>query len=324
MPVSIPAWFFPIVVSAVGLGFYDICKKHAVRDNSVMPVLFLATLSGSVLFVACTLLFGNFAGAIVCSLHHWLLLLGKSLIVAASWTCVYYAMRELPISIAAPIRASAPLWTFIGSLILFGEVPTVLQGIGMLLIFVGYYVFSVLGKLEGISFRGNLGVHLILLGTLLGAVSALYDKYLLNVIRIPRDTVQLWFSIDLVAVLGLAWLIRRTAFGQRHRFVWRWTIPATGILLIAATMAVNEQTVFNNDRFDVEIDFGVFPLLYRSGRFSLTLANRSANAPEVYALNLDGTRERKLKTSFRNGTLSITMDTSKFEYGTPFFEILYP
>lgn len=96
------------------------------------------------------------------------------------------------------------------------------------------------------------------------------------------------------------------------------------ILLIAATMAVNEQTVFNNDRFDVEIDFGVFPLLYRSGRFSLTLANRSANAPEVYALNLDGTRERKLKTSFRNGTLSISMDTSKFEYGTPFFEILYP
>lgn len=234
MSISIPAWFFPIVISAVGLGFYDICKKHAVRDNSVMPVLFLATLSGSLLFVIGTLLFGDFAGAIVCSPHHWMLLLGKSLLVAASWTCVYYAMRELPISIAAPIRASAPLWTFIGSLILFGEVPTILQGIGMLLIFIGYYVFSVLGKLEGISFRGNRGVHLILLGTLLGALSALYDKYLLNVIRIPRDTVQLWFSIDLVVVLGLAWLIRRTAFGQRHRFVWRWTIPATGCLLILA------------------------------------------------------------------------------------------
>ena len=128
MSISIPAWFLPIVVSAVGLGFYDICKKHAVRDNSVMPVLFLATLSGSALFVVGTLLFGDFSRAIVCSPQHWWLLLGKSLIVASSWTCVYYAMRELPISIAAPIRASAPLWTFIGSLILFSEVPTVLQG----------------------------------------------------------------------------------------------------------------------------------------------------------------------------------------------------
>ena len=44
---SIPQWFLPILGSALGLGFYDICKKHAVRDNSVMPVLFFATLTGS-------------------------------------------------------------------------------------------------------------------------------------------------------------------------------------------------------------------------------------------------------------------------------------
>ncbi len=96
------------------------------------------------------------------------------------------------------------------------------------------------------------------------------------------------------------------------------------ILLIAATMAVSEHTVFNNERFDVEIDFGTFPLLYRSGRFALSLATRSVKAPAVYALNLDGTRERKLDASFQKGTLSLAFDTSKFEYGTPFFEIVYP
>lgn len=96
------------------------------------------------------------------------------------------------------------------------------------------------------------------------------------------------------------------------------------ILLIAATMAVSENTVFNNERFDVEIDFGKFPVLYRSGRFALTLANSSAKAPAVYALNLNGTRERKLDAAFENGTLSLAFDTSKFEYGTPFFEIVYP
>ena len=96
------------------------------------------------------------------------------------------------------------------------------------------------------------------------------------------------------------------------------------ILLIAATMAVSEHTVFNNERFDVEIDFGTFPILYRSGRFALSLATRSEKAPSVYALNLDGTRERKLDAVFRNGILSLAFDTSGFEYGTPFFEVVYP
>ncbi len=32
----------PVLASALALGFYDICKKHALRDNSVMPVLFLS------------------------------------------------------------------------------------------------------------------------------------------------------------------------------------------------------------------------------------------------------------------------------------------
>ncbi len=231
---SIPQWFLPIIGSALGLGFYDVCKKHAVRGNSVMPVLFFATLTGSLTFVAGILLFGDFRSAISCSPRVWSLLLLKSLLVGASWTCVYYAMRDLPISLAAPIRASSPLWTFLGGLILFQEIPDFRQAFGMILIFGGYYFFSVLGRMEGFSFRRSRSIHLILLGTLLGAASALYDKYLLNTVRIPRDTVQLWFSIDLVLILGAAYLIRRFALKSVYRFEWRWTIPATGILLILA------------------------------------------------------------------------------------------
>ena len=157
MEIAIPQWFLPIAASAIGLGFYDICKKHAVRENSVMPVLFFATLCGSFLFCIGMLASGNFMSAATCSWKHWGLLMLKSLLVASSWTCVYYAMRELPISIASSIRASSPLWTFIGGMILFSELPTLLQGIGMLLIFIGYFLFSVLGKLEGISFFGHKG-----------------------------------------------------------------------------------------------------------------------------------------------------------------------
>ena len=174
---SLPAWLLPVLGSAFALGFYDLCKKHAVNRNSVMHVLFFATLCGSAFYLIATLLWtGSFDDA-RCSGRDFALIVLKSMLVSSSWTCVYYAMRDLPISIAAPIRASSPVWTFLGGLLLFHEVPTLLQGVAMLLIFTGYYLFSVLGKLEGISFRRAREVHLILLGTILGAASALYDKY---------------------------------------------------------------------------------------------------------------------------------------------------
>ncbi len=232
---DLPLWFLPILASAFGLGFYDLCKKHAVRDNPIMPVLFYATLCGSALFVAATLITGKFFSAVAATPQHWFLILAKTVLVSASWICVYYAMRELPISIASPVRASAPLWTVIGGILIFHEIPNMTQGAGMLAIFIGYYLFSVFGKLEGISFTGNKGIHFILLGTILGAASALYDKYLLGVAAIPRETLQLWFSIDLVFILGAAYLAGHLWRRQdKYVFQWRWSIPLTGILLIVA------------------------------------------------------------------------------------------
>ncbi len=233
-PAQLPGWLLPTLGSALALGVYDLCKKHAVRDNSVMPVLFFATLTGSVAYLLVVALSGGLPEVARCTSTQWWLLFAKSLLVGASWTCVYYAMRELPISLAAPIRATAPLWTFFGSLLLFNEFPSLLQAAAMVLIFLGYYRFSVLGKLEGFSFRNSRGVHLILIGTLLGAAAALYDKYLLNTVRIPPRTVQFWFSINLVVILGAAFLLRKCIHRAEHPFHWRWTIPATGLLLILA------------------------------------------------------------------------------------------
>jgi len=234
MFATIPAWLPLILASAFGLGFYDLFKKHAVRDNQIMPVLFFATLSGTVFFVAGAVVTDGLAPMLDCCPHYLLLIFIKSLIVAASWNCVYYAMRELPITIVTPIRATAPLWTFVGSLFLFHEIPTLWQGIAMLVIFVGYYLFSVIGKYEGISFLHHRGARMVVLGTLLGSVSALYDKFLLGTVGIPRVLMQFHFTLDLVLILGVAWLIRACVRKSAYRFHWRWSIPATGVLLIVA------------------------------------------------------------------------------------------
>ena len=38
----------------------------------------------------------------------------------------------------------------------------------------------------------------------------------------------------LTVLLGASWLIRSCCFKNRHPFVWRWTIPAIGLLLVLA------------------------------------------------------------------------------------------
>ena len=228
----VPGWLGPILLSALLLGFYDVAKKHAVRDNPVAPVLFWSNLCGTFLLLGGLLAAGVLREALQCAPREWTLILGKAVLVAASWACVYYAMRELPISIAAPVRASSPLWVFLGGVLIYGEIPTLLQAAAMLMIFGGYFAFAVFGKLENIDWRRHKGVWAIAAGTLLGAGAALYDKYLLNVLHLDFRQVQCYFSLNLVLVLGLFYLFRRKRREQPFR--WRWTVAATGILLIAA------------------------------------------------------------------------------------------
>jgi len=227
-------WVSYILISALLLALYDTAKKHSVRDNGVMPVLFIATACGSVAFTAALAAGGGLRDALAISPAGFWLVALKSLIVSSSWVLMYYAMRALPLSIVAPIRASAPFWTLIGAVILFREIPTLRQAIGMAAVLSGYWLFSVAGKAEGIRFDRHAGVFYAFAGTLLGAGSALYDKYLLQGAGLPRNTMQLWFSFDLVVILGLSLIGQRLAGLQRTRFTWRWTIPVVGALLMAA------------------------------------------------------------------------------------------
>lgn len=224
------SWYLPTLISAVGLGLYNVTNKHAVKDNAVMPVVFFATLSGSAFFVLVSLCRYGAAPFFRGAATEHILVIAKAMLVSSSWICVYGALRELPISLAAPIRSTSPLWTLAGGILLYREIPNWHQAGGMVLILTGYMMFSLLGGKEGFSWRSR-GMRLILAGTLLGAASALYDKYLLNVRQMDRLFLQFFYSLDLVAVLGAAWGAA-ALFGRRDKLVWRWSIPSTGVLLI--------------------------------------------------------------------------------------------
>ena len=228
-------WFLLILSSALSLGFYDFCKKHAVNANHVMTTLFWATVAGSVIIVGAVVLTGNFSRLFFCPWREWWLILLKSAIVATSWVAGYFALHDLPISIAAPIRASSPVWVALGGICLFGERPSLPQFLGMAVVFIGYYLFNNIGHLEGFSWRSR-GVKMVIAATLVGSASALYDRFLMHTLQLDANRVQLHFAIDLVLILGGVLLVQKTLpiLHEDTKFQWRWSIPAIGLFLAIA------------------------------------------------------------------------------------------
>ncbi len=234
-------WVAATLLSAFFLGLYDLCTKHAVRANAVTPVLFFSTLTGATVWFVLLLVQLIHPGLLPATLvtdpltgkQHLQLLL-KSGIVAASWIGTYYALKHLPLSLGAPIRATSPLLTLVGAILILGERPTFLQTVGILTTLGSFVGLSIAGAREGVHFHRNKWVWFLLMGTLFGAVSSLYDKYLFTTLNFSVPTVQCWFQIYLLvffAPFALGWKLR---LWPRNEFRWRWTIPFIALALLLA------------------------------------------------------------------------------------------
>ena len=234
-------WVVAILLSAFFLGLYDLCTKHAVRANAVTPVLFFSTLTGASVWFLLLLIQAIHPGLLPPSLvadaltwkQHLQLLL-KSGIVAASWIGTYYAMKHLPLSLGSPIRATSPLLTLFGAILILGERPTAIEAIGILTTLGSFIGLSIAGAREGVHFHRNKWVWFLLMGTLFGAVSSLYDKYLFTTLNFSVPTVQCWFQIYLLvffAPFARGWKLR---LWPRNEFRWRWSVPFIALSLLVA------------------------------------------------------------------------------------------
>ena len=229
------SWTAWILASSLFLALYDIAKKASVRENAVLPVLLISTCCGCAAFVTGLAVSGGLPAALT-AIDGKILGLSavKSVVVSSSWIFTFLALRTLPITIATPIRASAPALVFVAAFFLYGEVPGWVQALGMLAVFGGYFVFSWAGRHEGIDFFRSHAVWCAIAGAGLSAVSSVWDKYVFQVAEAPVEAVQLLFQVGLVLVYATVLLSQRL-FGLRHdRFEFRPTIPMVGILLAAA------------------------------------------------------------------------------------------
>lgn len=233
-------WVVLAICSALLLGIYDVFKKRSLRDNAVIPVLFLSIVISTFMFVPIVVLsvvsedFKD-SGLYVpkADLEAHLYIFVKAVIVLGSWICAYFGMKNIPITIFSPIRATQPIWTLIGAVVFFAEVLSGWQVAGVALTIVSFYFFSIAGLKEGVSWKSNRWVWLVILATLLGAVSGLYDKHLMRLF--DRMTVQVYSSVYqtilMAAVLSFLWYPNRS---KTTPFQWRWSIVGISVFLILA------------------------------------------------------------------------------------------
>lgn len=240
-------WLSGAFMSAALLGFYDVFKKKSLRNNAVIPVLFLNTLFCSLIFLP--LIFLSLAEVLTpASLFYvpsadWEVqkyILLKSLIVLSSWILGYFGIKHLPITIVGPINATRPVLVLLGALLIYGEVLNLYQWAGVLLAMVSLFLLGRSGKREGIDFTHNRWIFFIALAAILGAASGLYDKYLMAPVTeggvgLDRMVVQSYYNLYQCAFMGLMllllWYPRRR---QTTPFRWDWCILLISLFLCAA------------------------------------------------------------------------------------------
>ena len=241
-------WLAFAFLSATLLGFYDVFKKQSLKNNAVVPVLFLNTLFCSLIFLPFIVLSACGSSLMEGSLFHvpmvgWeahKYIVLKSCIVLSSWLLGYFGIKHLPITLVGPINATRPVMVLVGAMLVFGERLNLYQWIGVLLAIISVFLLSRSGKKEGIDFKNNRWVFAIVGAAVLGAISGLYDKYLMapvskGGIGLDRMVVQSWYNIYQCLMMGimllLLWYPKRKNTTPFH---WHWAIIFISIFLSAA------------------------------------------------------------------------------------------
>ncbi len=240
-------WLLLAFLSAALLGFYDTFKKKSLRNNAVIPVLFLNTLFSTLIFLPFIVLSASlhtldgsmfYVPQMGWAAHRFILL--KSLLVLSSWIFGYFAMKHLPLSIVGPINATRPVLVLVGALLVYGERLNLWQWAGVLLAILSFFLLSRSGRKEGIDFKHNRWIFCLIIAALLGAASGLYDKYLMASVQdggvgLNRMVVQSWYNIYQMVLMGIIlctiWFPKRR---QSTPFRWDGAIVFISIFLCLA------------------------------------------------------------------------------------------
>lgn len=234
-------WLLLGFASAFFLGCYDVCKKVSVHNNAVIPVLLTSVFFSSCLllpFLLLSRLQPEWMATTIfyvpqVDFHTHMLIFLKAVIVLTSWIFAYFALKHLPLTLASPIKATQPIWTVLGAVLIFGEKLNGFQAAGVTITLFSFFMFSVAGKKEGISFKTNKWFWFIILATLTGALSGLYDKYLMR--QYDHMAVQVYYTFYQTLIMAVITLFLWVPVRKKNTpFQFRWSILLISLFLVTA------------------------------------------------------------------------------------------
>lgn len=207
-------WTILAFISALCLGFYDISKKIALRENRVVDVLTISVCI-SALLLSVPLWLSRLCPEVMTGTPFYvpqldgeahLYTILKSVIVLSSWVFAYISLKHLPLSVVSPMQATRPMWTLVGALLIFGERLNTWQWIGVCLAIGTIFVFSFKNKSKIKNQKINNQYYIALaLAILIGACSGLYDKYLMR--RYDHNAVQVYYTFYQALMMLIVWVI---------------------------------------------------------------------------------------------------------------------
>ncbi|SFD63925.1 DMT family transporter [Paracidovorax konjaci] len=235
-------WIALGLLAGLVLGTYDFLTKLALKEKTVLEVVFWCSVLGALIWLPFFYMPAPWSGTLQAaglapqrlSPQAQMALLPKSVMMVATWILSYYSVKSLPLSISAGVRASGPLWTALGAVLLLAERLNWWQWLGLAVSMGSYYLFSLIGRREGISFRRNLWVLCMLAATLLSSANALYDKHILATLQMDLAAVQAYSALQRggIALLLLPWLFRDLEVASLVRR--NWAVPAIAFAYVLA------------------------------------------------------------------------------------------
>ena len=265
-------WTLLAFISALCLGFYDISKKIALRDNRVIDVLTISVCV-SALILSIPLILSRLCPELMTGTHFYVPRLDatahaytvlKSAIVLSSWVFAYISLKHLPISVVSPMQATRPMWTLIGALFIFQEHLNIWQWVGIILAIGSIFAFSFKRKTitnNQSPITNNKYYYICLaLAILIGACSGLYDKYLMR--RYDHNAVQVYYTFYQAIMMLITWAIMNRKSPIKNQ---KSQIQKIGVIVLISLFLIVSDNVYMLALRDPDSMIAVVSTIRRGG-----------------------------------------------------------
>lgn len=159
----------------------------------------------------------------------WIALILNSISLSISTIFLTIGLRETDISIAAPLMALIPLSTMFPAIFILNQIPTIISGIGVLLVTFGTYIINIQDKNKGLiepfkSLYNDKGARYTLYGVITSSFIPTFSK-----IGITYTSELMWlFLISLNSSLLLAIIV----YNKKAKINFKNAKSNSGVLFI--------------------------------------------------------------------------------------------